>query len=115
MPNIEIAGLSPVVSNDPEYAANFEIHHAAEATEAHLRMLVDAAVTELGLVSEWSAVWFEGVGRRTTLRMIFRAPGRKEARDRHRLALLAAQRANGKASRNDRCGVTFVRNFTSED
>lgn len=111
MSDIEISATSPVVSNDPEYVANFEVHHAAEATEAHLRALVEAAIPELRLVSQWSAVWFEGAGGHATIRMTFRAPSRKEARDWHRLALLAVQRANGKASRSDRCGVAFVRNF----
>ncbi len=111
MPNIEIAGSTDITSDDPEYLAELNLHHAAEGTADHLRSLIDSAIGELGEVSSWSAVWIAGAGGRTTLRLTFRAPGRKEARDWHRHALLAVQRKNGKASRNDRCRVTFLRNM----
>lgn len=127
MPEIKIAGSAPVESLDPEYLAELTIHQAHGATETDLRALVDAARAELGEVSEWSATWTPWFGEHAEtpeqtalggarLTLTFRAPNRKDGRERPRLALLAVQRVNGgRGARHDRLKARFVRNFTAPE
>lgn len=107
----EIEGTLPYVGDDPEYRATVMIHHATVPTRQHLEALVRAVLDELVDATEWSATLNTHVGSRVEIVAQFRAPDRRAARDRQRAALLAAQRINGKASRNDQCGKPeFVRN-----
>ena len=107
-----LSGSRPYEGDDPEYRATVSLHHGTQPTPEHLQALVDAALAELVDATDWSASLNTRGGSRVEFVALFRAPDRRVARDRQRAALRAAQRVNGKVSKNDRCGKPdFVRNF----
>lgn len=107
-----VSGSHTHEGDDPEYRATVVLNHGTQPTPEHLQALVDAALAELVDATEWSASLDTRAGSRVEFVALFRAPDRRAARDRQRAALHAAQQANGKVSKNDRCGKPeFVRNF----
>lgn len=107
-----VSGSRLYEGDDPEYRATVTLNHGTSPTPEHLQALVDAALTELVDVTEWSASLDTRAGSRVEFVALFRAPDRRVARDRQRAALRAAQQVNSKVSKNDRCGKPeFVRNF----